>query len=591
MQISKTRVVSLVTVCASLSSCTRHEAKKQETPNIVIIITDDQGWGDLSIHGNTNLSTPNIDRLAHQGVQFSHFYVQPVCSPTRADLLTGRYHPRSGVSGTQNGAERVNGDETMIADIFKEAGYATAAYGKWHNGMQYPYHPNARGFDEFYGFCAGHWGDYFSPLLEHNGKIVRGNGYLPDDITTRAIDFIRENHGTPFLVYLAFNTPHRPLQVPDKWYDKFRDKQLEMKVDDRYTENIDFTRAALAMCENIDWNVGRVVYVLKDLGIEENTVVLFMNDNGPNSARWNGGMKGRKTHVDEGGVRSPLFIQWKGSIEQGTVIEEIAGVIDLLPTLADIAGIDYQTKYPPDGVSLKPLIMKEQKLWEDRFIFSHFNDRVSLRSQRYRLDNEGRLFDMVSDPGQYADISENEPEVHRELSLALEEWRNTVLSELKPEDRPFTVGHPEAMYTQLPAADGLPYGNVERSNRWVSDSYFTNWTALDDKITWDVEVLASGNFDVEIYFTCPQADTGSVFELSFGNSFLEGKITEAHDPPVRGMENDRVVRVESYVKDFKPMTLGTIYLGQGRGEMKLQAKEIPGSQVMDFKTLVLKRNE
>ena len=591
MQISKTSVVSLLTVCAGFVSCNRTEETKQSSPNIVILITDDMGWGDLSIHGNTNLSTPNIDRLAHQGVQFSHFYVQPVCSPTRADLLTGRYHPRLGVSGTQYGAERVNYDETMIADIFQEAGYATAAYGKWHNGMQFPYHPNARGFDEFYGFCAGHWADYFSPPLEHNGKIVRGEGYLPDDITTRAIDFISENHDSPFFVYLAFNTPHTPMQVPDKWYDKFKDKPIEMTVDDRYTEDIDFTRAALAMCENIDWNVGRVTEVLGELGLEDNTIVIFINDNGPNSARWNGGMKGMKGHVDEGGVRSPLFIQWKGGIEQGKVIEEIAGAIDLLPTLADIAGVDYQTKYPLDGLSLKPLIMEEEQLWEDRFIFSHFNDRVSLRSQRYRLDNEGRLFDMVSDPGQYTDISENEPEIHRELSLAFEEWRNTVLSELKPEDRPFTVGHPEALYTQLPAADGLPHGNVERSNRWVSDSYFTNWTALDDKITWDVEVLASGNFDVEIYYTCPPDDTGSVFTLSLGNSVLEGRITEPHDSPLIGMQNDRVERKESYTKDFIPMNMGTIYLEQGRSKMKLQAKEIPGSQVMEFKTLVLKRNE
>jgi arylsulfatase A-like enzyme len=591
MKFSKLSLISLFTVGTGIVACNMEPTSRQELPNIIILITDDQGWGDLSIHGNTNLSTPNIDRLAHQGVQFNHFYVQPVCSPTRADLLTGRYHPRSGVSGTQNGAERVNGDETMIADIFKEAGYATAAYGKWHNGMQFPYHPNARGFDEFYGFCAGHWADYFSPPLEHNGKIVRGDGYLPDDFTTRAIDFIRENHDSPFLVYLAFNTPHRPMQVPDKWYDKFKDKQMEMTVDDRYTEDIDFTKAALAMCENIDWNVGRVVKVLEELGIEEKTVVLFMNDNGPNSARWNGGMKGRKVHVDEGGVRSPLFIQWKGSIQQGTVIEEIAGAIDLLPTLADLAGIEYETRYPLDGLSLKPLIMKEEELWGDRFIFSHFNDRVSVRSQRYRLDHEGKLYDMVLDPGQFNDISEKDPEVHKELSGAVEEWRKTVLSGLRIEDRPFTVGHPEALYTQLPAADGRPHENVVRSNRWVSDSYFTNWTSLDDKITWDVEVLASGNFDVEIYYTCPPADTGTAFTLSFGNSVLEGTITKPHDPPLTGMQYERLARNESYTKDFIPMKMGSIYLEHGRGEMKLQAKEIPGSQVMDFKTLVLKRNK
>ena len=591
MKLSKFNLLSIITAGTGIVACNMQPETRQAHPNIVLFITDDQGYGDMSVHGNTNLSTPNIDGLAYNGVQFSHFFVQPVCSPTRAELLTGRYHPRSGVGGTERGTERVHADETMIADIFREAGYATAAYGKWHNGMQPPYHPNSRGFDEFYGFCAGHWADYFSPPLEHNGQIVMGDGYIPDDITNRAIDFIKENHDSPFFIYLAFNTPHTPLQVPDKWYDKFKDKQLEMTTDDRYTENFDFTRAVLAMCENIDWNVGRVMDVLKDLGVEDNTIVLFMGDNGPNSARWNDGMKGRKAHVDEGGVRSPLFIQWNDGIEQGAMIEEIAGVIDLLPTLTDLAGIESETKHPIDGLSLKPLIMGEEQLWEERFIFSHFNDRVSVRSQRYRLDREGRLFDMVSDPGQYTDISKNEPDVHKELSGAVEEWRRTVLSLLGPEDRPFTVGYPEALYTQLPAADGHPHGNAVRSNRWVSDSYFTNWTSVDDKITWDVEVLASGNFDVEIYYTCPPADTGASFTLSFGDSVLEGRITEPHDPPVIGMQNDRVPRQESYTKDFIPLNMGTIYLEQGRGEMKLQAIDIPGSQVMDFKTLVLKRKD
>ena len=143
-------------------------------PNVVVILTDDQGWGDLSLHGNTNLQTPNIDQLAEQGAQFDRFFVCPVCSPTRAEFLTGRYHPRSGVYSTSAGGERMNLDESTIADAFKAAGYKTAAFGKWHNGMQYPYHPNARGFDEYYGFCSGHWGHYFSPLLEHNGELVKG---------------------------------------------------------------------------------------------------------------------------------------------------------------------------------------------------------------------------------------------------------------------------------------------------------------------------------------------------------------------------------------------------------------------------------
>ena len=161
-----------------------------DSPNVVVILTDDQGWGDLSINGNSNLSTPNIDSIGHQGARFDRFYVCPVCSPTRAEFLTGRYHPRGGVHDTSRGGERLNLGERTIAEVFKAAGYQTAALGKWHNGTQYPYHPNARGFGEYYGFCSGHWGDYFSPPLEHNGKLVTGKGFLIDDFTDHAIRFI-----------------------------------------------------------------------------------------------------------------------------------------------------------------------------------------------------------------------------------------------------------------------------------------------------------------------------------------------------------------------------------------------------------------
>jgi arylsulfatase A-like enzyme len=169
-----------------------------DKPNIVVILADDQGWGDLSINGNKNLATPNIDSLGRGGVMLDRFYVCPVCSPTRAEFLTGRYHPRGGVFNVTTGGERLNTDVKTIADTFKAAGYATGAFGKWHNGSQWPYHPNARGFDEYYGFTSGHWGEYFDPPLEHNGKFVRGKGYITDDLTDHALGFIEKNKKRPF---------------------------------------------------------------------------------------------------------------------------------------------------------------------------------------------------------------------------------------------------------------------------------------------------------------------------------------------------------------------------------------------------------
>ena len=169
------------------------KSQTKNPPNVIIFLTDDQGWGDLSINGNLDVSTPNIDNLSRNGAKFEHFYVSPVCSPTRAELFTGRHHVRAGVYSTSRGGERLNLDEETIAEVFKSAGYKTAAYGKWHNGTQPPYHPNSRGFDDFYGFCSGHWGNYFKPLMEHNGNMLRGNGFIIDDLTNHGINFIKSN--------------------------------------------------------------------------------------------------------------------------------------------------------------------------------------------------------------------------------------------------------------------------------------------------------------------------------------------------------------------------------------------------------------
>jgi len=220
----------------ALALCVAVEAAPR--PNVLVILTDDQGWGDLSLHGNTNLSTPNLDRLAREGAQFEQFYVCPVCSPTRAEFLTGRYHPRGGVYSTSAGGERLDLDERTIADVFRAAGYATGAFGKWHNGMQYPYHPNGRGFAEYYGFCSGHWAHYFSPMLEHNGEIVKGEGFVVDDFTDKAMAFMERSKaaGEPFFAYLPYNTPHSPMQVPDEFWDKFSNKELAMRHRERDAE-------------------------------------------------------------------------------------------------------------------------------------------------------------------------------------------------------------------------------------------------------------------------------------------------------------------------------------------------------------------
>jgi arylsulfatase A-like enzyme len=310
--------VAAIVFC-SFSCNTSKSIERTGKPNVIIILTDDQGWGDLSMNGNTNINTPNIDGIAEAGATFENFYVCAVCSPTRAEMLTGRYNFRSGIYSTGGGGERMDVDETTMAEVFKAAGYETAAYGKWHNGMQYPYHPNARGFDDFYGFCSGHWGNYFSPMLEHNGNIVQGNGFLIDDFTDHGIDFMEKNKDKPFLLYLPFNTPHTPFQAPERNWNNFKDKEITLLGDANANgkEDIQDTRAALAMCENIDENVGRLIAKTEELGIDDNTIILYFSDNGPARGRWNGGMKERKGSTNEGGTRSPLVMKWPAGIKAG----------------------------------------------------------------------------------------------------------------------------------------------------------------------------------------------------------------------------------------------------------------------------------
>jgi hypothetical protein len=342
------------------------------------------------------------------------------------------------------------------------------------------------------------------------------------------------------------------------------------------------------MCENIDWNVGRILAKLDELDLAENTIVLYFCDNGPNSWRWNGDMKGRKGSTDEGGVRSPLLVRWPGRIVAGKKVSQIAAAIDLLPTLAELAETPVVGGKPLDGVSLAPLLTGEVDSIPGRMIFSHWNGRVSVRTDRYRLDDMGRLYDMDADPGQRHDVSGAHPELASQLKAAVADWKAEMLPQLEKDDRPFPVGYPQFPVTHLPARDGVPHGNVKRSAGAPNCSYFTNWTSMEDRITWDVGVATSGEYEAVLYYTCAADDVGSTIELSLGDSRTEARITEPHDPPLVGAAEDRASRgSESYVKDFKPLRLGEIALEKGRGHITLRALDVAGKQVADVRYVVL----
>jgi arylsulfatase A-like enzyme len=558
-------------------------------PNIVIILADDQGWGDLSHNGNTNLRTPHIDSLASTGARFDRFFVQPVCSPTRAELLTGRWHPRGGVRGVSTGLERLNLDERTIADAFKAAGYATGCFGKWHNGSQYPYHPNGRGFSEFYGFTSGHWGEYFDPPLDHNGRPVQGKGYITDDLTDRAIAFVGKNAAArrPFFCYLALNTPHSPMQVPDRYWRRFEKARLTLTGGKK--EDLNHTRAALAMCENIDDNVGRLLDALRKRKLDQNTIVVYFSDNGPNGPRWNGGMKGHKGSTDEGGVRSPLLIRWPGKVRAGTVITPIAAAVDLYPTLIDLAGVKRAGDRPFDGISLAPWLLGRNAATPDRVLFQHWAGRVSARNQRFRLDATGQLFDLATDPGQQRNVAADHPQVAKHIQDAVRRWKNEVLGELpKVDRRPYPVGYADFPRTVLPARDGVPHGGVQRSAPAPNCSFFTHWTKSSDSMTWQIEVHAAGRYEAIIHYACPKEDVGSQLEMTLGKVKWTGTIAETHDPPLRGKEHDRVRRRgESYVKDFRSLSLGVVTVPAGKTTLTLRATKVAGTQVADVRAVDL----
>jgi arylsulfatase A-like enzyme len=447
----------------------------RQPPHVVVIVADDAGWGDFSFVGNTNLATPAIDSLARDGVVLDQFFVQPVCAPTRAELLTGRYHPRSGVRGVTRGEERMDASEQTIADVFKAAGYTTGLFGKWHNGTQWPYHPLARGFDHFYGFTEGHWGDYFNPPMQRGTEFVTGEGYITDDITTKAIDFLSPllspSAGQPAFCLLAFNTPHSPMCVPDADFSRFADRPLTLRGPQPDREDPTFTRAALAMVENLDRNVGRVLAAIDAANASRNTIVVFFSDNGPNNARWCGGMRGKKGSTDDGGVRSVCCIRFPARIESGTRLKQISGAIDLLPTLVGLAGIVSTPSKPRDGIDLTEALavsMTTDSSREDRqnklatrHLVSTIRGRVSIRTDQYRLDHEGRLYDMQADLGQTHDITAERPAEAERLRAVASAWRREVLAATdEPLAARFPVGATGAPLTELPARDGRGEGGL-----------------------------------------------------------------------------------------------------------------------------------
>ncbi|MCI0719873.1 MAG: arylsulfatase [Acidobacteria bacterium] len=435
-------------------------------PNILLIITDDQGYGDLGAHGNPKLRTPNLDRLAGESVAFQSFYVSPVCSPTRASLLTGRYNYRTGVVDTYLGRSLMHPDEVTLAEMLATAGYRTGIFGKWHLGDNYPMRAMDQGFQEALTLNGGGIGQpsdppggesYFDPILFGTGKPQETSGYVSDVITSAALSFIEKNRDRPFFTYLAFNAPHTPLEVPEKDHRTYQ--QMNLKREDfpsaghPIPQNFDpeTTARIYGMVENIDQNVGRLLQKLDELKLSEHTIVIFLTDNGPQQPRYNAGMFQRKGSTHEGGIRVPCFVRWAGKFAAGRKVDRVAAHIDVTPTLLEICAVTKPVGVKFDGVSLLRLLKGEPASWHERTLFFqwHRGDvperyrAFAARSQTYKLvqpkgSGEGqtpmawqpvfKLYDMMRDPLEMHDVAATQPEVVARMKRDYDEWFKDVTS-------------------------------------------------------------------------------------------------------------------------------------------------------------------
>ncbi|MGR3811845.1 arylsulfatase [Jiulongibacter sp. NS-SX5] len=558
--------------------------KETKQPNVLFILTDDQGWGDMSSHGNVQLETPTLDKLASQGAEFENFYVSPLCAPTRASLLTGRYHLRTGATSVSNGLEILDSDESTIAELFKSNGYQTGIFGKWHNGSHYPNRPTDQGFDEFIGFCAGHWSNYFDTHLDSGTVNIETEGYITDVLTEKAIDFIERNKSNPFLCYVPYNAPHSPYQVPDPYFEKYKNKGLDDELATVY-----------GMVENIDDNIARLLQKLDDTGLSDNTIVIFMTDNGPNGYRYNGHMKGIKGHVDEGGVRVPALIKWSEKIAQGKKIKDLAAHIDLYPTLQKLCKLKPIETKPLDGIDLSDLLLGNTKKLEERSIFSHvaFLEKDikarpgALRTSQYRfvIKNEAELYDMTVDPEQKNNIALQEQSLTKEFKTSYLDWfKNATL--YYQAIKPIEVN---TSFTELPTYEAEFLGNLkfEEGHGWAHD-WLVNWSSEEDQIKWLVKSSKEVTLKAFIKYTCPKDQTGSTVKLSIDKNYITSTLEHPFDPPLL-ISPDRLKRKEAYEKNWTELALGEITIPAGEHYLVLSADNIVDKEVAELFSLILRK--
>ncbi len=532
-------------------------AKNSEHPNVILIITDDQGYGDFGFTGNPHAKTPVLDKFASKSIRFNNYYVSPVCAPTRSSLMTGRFSLRTGVRDTYNGGALMAPDEVTIAEMLKDAGYKTGMFGKWHLGDNYPSRPIDQGFDESLMHLSGGMGQvgdfttwfqgdssYFNPVLWHNGKMEKYDGYCTDIYAREATKFIEKNRNKPFLCYLAFNAPHTPLQVPDKYYQRFKDidpttgfENDKRPFPEMTEKDKEDARRVYAMVACIDDNLGRLFQKLEDLKIAENTVVIFMTDNGPQQFRYVAGMRGRKGSVYRGGIRVPLWIQYPEKYKGNIDIETNTAHIDILPTLAEICQAKLPTDRIIDGKSLVPLIEGNSVDWADRNLFFYWTRRypelynnISIQKGNYKLAGhtgydaeiaDFELFNIENDPYEQYNLVKENSKIAESLKTDLDKMYNEFISSKNMVNPPFIeIGNPQEnpVYLNRNDADG------ERGI-WAQEEAYGKWNVH----------LQKGNYNISFKFV-KEVDGGGIINLETGPIIHQTK-TSSESADIIEMKN------------------------------------------------------
>jgi len=524
------RVIYIFLALLVLSACDSPKNPTSSTPpNIILVITDDQGYGDLGIHGNPFIRTPVLDSLAIKSTRIDPFYVSPVCAPTRSSLMTGRFHLRTGVYDTYNGGAMMATEEVTVAEVLANNGYHTAMVGKWHLGDSYPMRPMDQGFqyylahkgggigqpgDDFENFIRGD-SSYYDSYLWENGKQVRREGYCSDVFTEQAIKYINEHKikrpSEPFFLYLSYNAPHTPLQLPEKYDREYREMEYGPgdfdvsgdRLSSMNSRDMEAARKVYGMVSNIDDNMGRLLKTLEELEIEENTLVVFMTDNGPQQRRYTAGLNQGKGSVMEGGIRVPCMFYWKGVLQENRIISNPSAHIDMMPTLLEFAGIPYEGDM--DGISLYPALTgKNEALLEERPLFFVWArgypqryTNMAVRKGKYKLvghtkhgdaADQLKLFNLEDDPYELKDLSMEHPEVKTGLLKELDLWYEDIIVSPHLLEPPRMVVGSEH---ENPVILGRNDWKGPKAMRWGSDEAFGYY---------DISVVDPGPYDVKMIF-------------------------------------------------------------------------------------------